>query len=131
MPGQQKDFDNDRALPIQARDGYIDEGRQRRPRRCVVMRFWDISRSSSHHIFGDFLRIRAPHRYHPSIDQPYITLGSAADPDILANRKLPPEYLLLPSEFVNLPGKPAEKRDHLVFTSRHAWSLDSFKYVDM
>lgn len=111
---QQRDFDQTRALPIQAFDAFTGEGQFQKPRRCVVMRFWDLfrHRSSSSFTYGDFISMRAPYRYHPSTDQPYMIVGSIVDPDILANSTLQPEYLLLPSEFQNQRGKPGEKREH-------------------
>ena len=109
-PEQGRDFDQTRALPIQAFDAYIDGGQSKRPRRCVVMRFWDMSRTGD--TYGAFLTIRAPHRYHPSTDQSYMIVGSILDSDVLANMEQQPQYLLLPSEFQAQLGKPGDKSEH-------------------
>ena len=109
-PEQGSDFDQTRALPIQAFDAYIGRGQSKRPRRCVVMRFWDMSRSG--HFYGAFLTIRVSHRYHPSTDQSYMIVGSILDSDVLANMEQQPQYLLLPSEFQKQLGKPGDKSEH-------------------
>ncbi len=96
-PKQEKAWDQDRALSIQACDAYIDEGQSKRPRRCVVMRFWDMSRDSF--TYDSFLSIRAPHSYHLSIDRPYMIVDSIVDVDNLANMKPQSKYLLLFFEF--------------------------------